>query len=109
MSFEKLSPSRRLAVELYNQGLPYKEIAEKTGEPYDLVYAVIYRAIRRGELKPRRIGEAALKRKALDGVLLGQVGNSVRGLDVAQIIKLIGKMKRGETMSDMLVRVALSR
>ena len=109
MSFEKLSPSRRLAVELYNQGLPYKEIAEKTGEPYDLVYAVIYRAIRRGELKPRRIGEAALKRKALDGVRFGELGTVVRDLEIAQIIKLIGKVKRGESLSQALVRIALSR
>jgi hypothetical protein len=109
LSFDNLSPERQEVVRLYQEGLTYNKIVERTGIEYRLVYQVIYRLVTKGMLPRRMPTDSKVKNKALEGVLFGQLGNAVRGLSAKDVLTLLGKMKRGETMSDMLVRVALQK
>jgi transposase-like protein len=109
LSFENLSPEGRQVVQLYLDGVSYKEIAERLRVERQFAYGVIHRQVSSGALKPRKKPERIVRRQILETVRIGRVGKALDGLSPQQLLVLCGKMKRGETLSDALVRIALSR
>lgn len=109
MSFEHLDKTGQLVFNLYRQGQTYKEICRITGEPYEKVYGLIYRQVRAGNLQYRPRAKSVIKNKALASMKIGKLGPIVRSLDADQIVRLAGKIKRKETVSEMLIRLVVGK
>jgi transposase len=109
LNFDHLSPEGREVVRLYLEGLPYKEIAQRLRVTRQFAYAVVYRQVCKGTLKPRRKPDEVMKRKMMHEMKIGRLGATLNALSTKQLALLFGRIKRGETISEALVRIALSR
>lgn len=96
-------------IRLYLGGMSFKEIAEQTGNTYQKVYNVVYRQVQMGKLRPRRKSDETIRRNIESTIKYGHIGKAVKNLSTVEMARLAGKVKRGETLSEALVRIALSR
>lgn len=103
----EMSPERRWALDLYADGSTYDEIEKQTGVPRKIMYQLVYREVEKGKLKPTRKPPEAIKRKVLETVKIGYLGRSFKSLELEEVMKIANKIKRGETLTDALIRIAL--
>jgi len=102
-----MSEDRKWALDLYREGYDYDEIQRKTGVPKKIAYQLVWREVQKGKLKPQKKPPRSTKRKAIETVRMGRLGPTFRRLDLEDVLKIAGKIKRGETLSDALIRIAL--